>query len=298
MPGGTCSATGSCPTFCSGYVGGWGASLLLQWLSFVLLVVTVPLRQWFWGGSSPTVQVGLWTTTNFYTRLLDDSTLERITNIHTFKALRAFTILSVVFTLSSAILAAVRLYRQQRRRFISRQLEWSTCAMAVTSLVCVVVAMALGTAVVVNLKFASVGSLWNPGDGLRLLYTASAMMLIATPLHIITTVQYHRAKSRASEDSSGVPAALLEQQQPQQQHEYRSEGQVAPRDGDVSSNSNVNLSHNDAGPSTTTTIAASSSYFSHPSAYQPPTRSSSDTAQYQVYLSGVAAAPVDMKPQW
>ena len=87
-------------------------------------------------------------------------------DIKMFNALRAFTILTNLFTLLSAILATVRLNRQQRRRVISKRFEWSTHAMAVSSLACVTTVMALDTAIVLNIhapsSFGYIGS-WYYG---------------------------------------------------------------------------------------------------------------------------------------
>ena len=293
MPGGTCSASGSCPTFCSGYVGGWSVSLCLQWLSFLLLLVAVPLRRWYLGTSRSEPAVGLWTVDIYY-YLGSDALLKEMIDINMFNALRAFTILSIIFTLLSAMLATVRLYRQQRERRITKRLEWSTHAMAVSSLACVVIAMALGTAIMYRIQLPRPIYSWYHGEGLILLDIAFGMTVIATPLHIITTVLYNRANSKSSgsmSDFEGAVAAPVEHQQLQQV--YQQKGQGAQSNDWASSNI-----HSSAGNGTATDNTVSSSYFSHPSAYQPPTRTGSDTAQYQVYLSSMAAAPVDMKPQW
>ena len=68
-------------------------------------------------------------------------------SIHLFNALRTFSIFSIVFTALSALLVSIRLYRQQHQRAISKRLEWSTYGMCITSVVCVVVAMALSNVI-------------------------------------------------------------------------------------------------------------------------------------------------------
>ena len=65
MPGGTCSASGSCPTFCSGYVFGWSVGVVGQWLSFLLLLVALPLQRWFTSSSYFTVKLGLWSVSSY-----------------------------------------------------------------------------------------------------------------------------------------------------------------------------------------------------------------------------------------
>ena len=308
MPGGTCSATGSCPTLCSGYVFGWSVSVVGQWLSFLLLLIAVPLNSWIiklgnWA------RMGLWTITLYNDVItLDNSVLETMmVNIPMFNALRAFTILSLISTLLSAILATVRLYRQQRRRLISNRSEWTTYAMTSSSLVCVALAMALGTAVIVKIYFQTYGyASCYYGGGLILLNIVFGLMVIAAPLHVITTVLYNRANSRSSEglsDVEGVPAVLMEQQQhhyhhyqhheQQQQEAYQIEGQAAPLNGWPNSSSSS------SGSGTFTPATNCPSDLSNPSPYQPPDQHVPRPSQhYQVYMSALPAPITDKTPQW
>ena len=166
--------------------------------------------------------------------------------------------------------------------------------MAVSSLVCVLVAMVLGNITHNSLSipptkdsyYKPYEGHWNAGPGLILLNTAFALMAIATPLHIITTVMSNRATSSNSHGMSdvvGAPAALMEQQQ------AHPKGEVTPRGRWASSSTGIG---------TATTTTASSSYFSHPSPYQPPNHYLPRPGQDHVSVGALPAAPVSMTPEW
>ena len=285
----------------------------MQWCSFVMLLLTaMPQVSWFFEfDNGDNGQVSLWSvcSTLIWGRLsssgcvdLNNSVLGTMINVPMFQSLRAFTLLSVFFTLLSAAFATVRLYRQQRRRVISQRLERLTYVMCIISLVCVSVTMGLGTAVRAEIQvYGPYGSpnTWYYGVGLILLNTAFAVTAVASLLHVYTTVSYKRACDNSSacmSDGEEAPAALMEQQeheQQQQQEAYQIEGQAAPLNGWPNSSSSS------SGSGTFTSATDCPSDLSNPSPYQPPDYSVPRPSQhYQVYMSALPAPITDKTPQW
>ena len=274
----------------------------MQWLSFVFMLVAVPLRHWFQSGG----YMGLWTICgygyeynifgNYRCLGLGYRTVIDIVDLDLFQALRAFTILSIVVTLLSAALSTVRLYRQQRQPGVTVRLERWTYGMAVSSLVCLTTAMVLGN---ITLNSVSMGRMygdkspWKAGAGLILLNTAFATMAIAIPLHVITTALYNRSNSATSgvaSDVLGAPAAPMSAQQAD------ADGEAIPHGGWASSK--LNSGSGVPAATTTTSPAPYASTFSHPSPYQPPNHYLPHPAQYHVSVGALPAAPISMTPQW
>ena len=164
-----------------------------------------------------------------------------VVDLDLFQALRAFTILSILFTLLSAALSTVRLYRQQRRRAISERLDCGRRTRWLSAVWYAGWAMALGKFTLHKLTIPRsvissyvnfYGYRWHAGASLIPVNTAFALLVIAIPLHLITTLLYKRAINGTNGGVSGLvaaaPPALLEQHQQQQ---ACSEGQLALHGG-------------------------------------------------------------------
>ena len=303
MPGGA-----RCPTWFSSVVR-WSVSICLQWTSLEFILVAVPLHRWFYASGGDFMRVGLWTVClkRIYSKSYefnacldpDNELVSELIDLDLYRALRVLTILSAIVTLLSAALSTIRFYRQQRRLVVLNWLEWSTYGMAVSSLVCVFVAMVLGDVVLHKVDVPNeygVADNWDAGGGLILLNTAFALMVIAIPLHVITTVSYRRANSGTNEGMSGgeaAPGVLMDEQQ------AHAEGRATPR-GRWASSSNSNSTGTGSITSTAASLppASYASSFSHPSPYQPPNHYLPRPGQYHVSMGALPAAPVSMTPQW
>jgi hypothetical protein len=220
-PPNCCSRVGSCPCFCSGPVAGFSIALVHLWLALPVLVTAIAIPDFFDIYNGYSWQYGfsanigafsscLWYN-SWYSTDCSDGDLQ-LGNGAMFDAFRSFLIIGVFFLLVSAILASIRLARQQRSKLPGACMEWTTAMSTLTAFTTTSIAFVLSNTYLGTMNSYNGGGMY--GLSWVMLTVAEGLIAVGTLTHLITWRVWVRKTARAAAGGSDEeqPGAMYGQQ--------------------------------------------------------------------------------------
>jgi hypothetical protein len=222
QPGACCAPNGRCPCFCTPFVAAFAVVISLLFSSFALLVSVLDVNTLILGNGGD-VSVGAfdYCIRPWSCKSLTYSMILQASNLDMFQSFRAITIIATMTCFTAAILACIRLMKQQRGQLISARLEGAVLSSACLSLLCCAISFSLLTRIAAGFDFSGIGyHRVSPtlGPGWGLLLGALMLAIIAVAIHIITLIAYRctRKTAAAMPDPEAANLQLLQALQRQQ----------------------------------------------------------------------------------
>ena len=201
QPGACCAPGGSSPCFCTPLTAAFSAAICLLLLSFALLVSAL-CDQTLFKSSDHDVRIGAFTICRRWTdcKRLSYSEILQAGNLDMFQSFRATAIIAGVTGLAAAILAAVRLSKQQRGKPISARLDRCVLGSACVSLACCAASFTLLSLIADGFRFSALMSYGRAewASGRHLLLSALVISAVAFILHCISLVAYRWTRKTAA----------------------------------------------------------------------------------------------------
>ena len=214
-----CSRVGACPCFCTGYTAAFSLGLCAMWLALPMLICAMTIVDLFevqsYDGGYNFLMLGMWQWCGYYGSVCQSYGSDDVSSTFDgaaaqFNALRALTLTSAAFTLLAAILASIRLARQQRSKPNSSSLNTSTLLSALLALASAGAAFGLSFPLLNSMTFRLVNAngaattTW--GSSWIFLVIGVGLLVKGVLLHLVAHCCYQRnVVSAAAEEDSEQP---------------------------------------------------------------------------------------------